>query len=332
MNDDAVLITGGAGYIGSHVCKALHAIHRPLVIIDNLSSGHKWALPKSASFYECEISDTERVSKIIKNHRVTSVIHMAASVDVNESVVNPIKYYNNNVANAIQFLKACVESQVQNFVFSSTAAVYGIPKQLPVAESAELNPESPYGHSKMIFENILTQVAGKYGMTYGILRYFNVAGAALDGSLGQVSQNATHLIKVACETACGLRPSMKVFGSDYATRDGTAERDFIHVEDLADVHLKLLDYLQAHQKSDVFNCGYGKGFTVREIVETIKKVSKHNFVVETALRREGDVESVVADVQKLSSVLSWTPKYNDILTICRTAYLWELSRKNNLQS
>ena len=332
MDKPSVLVTGGAGYIGSQVCKMLAEQNQSVVVIDNLSTGHTWTLPKAAIFYNCNIADTAQVLEILSRHQLKSVIHMAASVDVNESMQNPIKYFQNNVTNALHFLDACVRAQVKNFVFSSTAAVYGNPKQSPVDELAPLCPESPYGASKKIMEDILQSVAKSSGMSFAILRYFNVAGAALDGTLGQVTENATHLIKVASETAAGLRPSMKIFGSDYATRDGTAERDFIHIEDLAEIHLLMLRHLHAGSHSEIFNCGYGKGFTVKEIVETMQKISKNPFVVEMSERRLGDVEKVIANPQKLNRILQWKPRFNDIETICRTAFEWEVRRKKSLQS
>ena len=323
MQDLTVLVSGGAGYIGSHICKLLAEHKYKIIVIDDLSAGHEWAISKSAIFYKLDIGDSAEILKVLLRHNVKNVIHLAAFLDVNESVKYPLKYFQNNVIKSFGFLDACLQAKVENFVFSSTAAVYGNPKCIPVNEDAQLNPQSPYGFSKKIMEEMLQNVAKSHSLKFAILRYFNVAGAALNGLLGQVNPNATHLIKIASETACGKRAMMKVFGNDYATRDGTAERDYIHVEDLADIHWLALCNLINGGESDIFNCGYGKGHTVQEIIETMKKVSNTNFNVDISPRRLGDVECVVANSKKLQEKLGWKPRCDDIQLICKTAFDWE---------
>ncbi len=321
-----ILITGGAGYIGSHIGKALAENNQPLVVVDDLSTGFVKALPPGIAFYQENIGNVAKMRQILQDHQIESVIHMAASIAVDESIADPLKYYENNVAHSVALLKACLGAGVRHFVFSSTAAVYGTPERLPVTEATPLKPESPYGAAKAMAERILADAAHNQSLRYVILRYFNVAGAALDGTLGQYAADSSHLIRVACETACGKRDVMSINGDDYPTQDGTAERDFIHIADLVDIHLSALHYLQNGGASEIFNCGYGKGYTVREIIETVKKISGVDFKTKIAARRAGDIARIYTDPAKIKNVLGWTPRYDDIELICKTAFLWEKQR------
>ena len=320
-----VLVTGGAGYIGSHTSLQLIEAGNQVVVLDNLYSGHEWAIAKGANFVRGEIHDQELVSNIIKTHNIDSVIHFAGYVVVPESVKDPAKYYQNNVVGSLNLIDCCVKNQVNQLIFSSSAAVYGIPDQCPVVEQSLLNPINPYGTTKLITEWNLRDFAeaNKDQFRFVALRYFNVAGAHMGGLIGQATPQATHLIKVACEVAWGLKPSLFVFGTDYDTADGTCIRDYIHVDDLAAAHIDALSYLNGGNQSNIFNCGYGEGFSVNQVVECLKQVSKVDFDVQYAPRRDGDPPELVADNTKIMQQLNWKPKYNDLQTICRSAYEWE---------
>lgn len=320
-----LLITGGAGYIGSHLVKQLGDFtNYDIFVLDNLSTGFKESV-LYGKFVKGDLSDWDFIKKLLDKEQFDSVVHFGASLIVPESVTNPLKYYLNNTANSAHLIKCALESGVKYFIFSSTAASYGEPpKQLiPINEDAPLNPINPYGRSKLMTEYILKDAAeANKNLKYVILRYFNVAGADIDGRIGQSTKNATHLIKVAAETACGKREKMLVFGQDYDTKDGTCIRDYIHVEDLANAHILALDYLK-NNESDTFNCGYGKGYSVTEVINTMKKITGIDFKVDITDRRAGDPAELVADNRKILKKLNFTPKYNNLEIICKTAYEWE---------
>ncbi len=327
-----VLISGGAGYIGSHtVLNFLDAGETP-VIIDNLSTGFDWLVPEGVQLYQEDIGDKDAVTGIMRRHGIETVIHFAGSIIVPESVENPLKYYRNNTVNTQSLLEACVETGVKHFLFSSTAAVYGDPEVIPVPEDAPLAPMSPYGTSKLMTEFMLRDVCAAHDLKYTALRYFNVAGADPKGRSGQATLNATHLIKVASETALGKRDSMSVFGRDYDTSDGTAVRDYIHVSDLATAHRLAVERLRRGGDSAVMNCGYGRGFSVLEVIDAVKKVSGVDFSVVDAPRRAGDSPKVVADSTRARSELQWQPEHDDLEEIVRNALNWEdsLSRRNRM--
>lgn len=318
-----ILVTGGAGYIGSHMVLELLGSGRQVAVIDNLSTGFRWAVANGARLYVGDIADTDLIRKIIADEGVTAIIHFAGSIVVPESVADPLGYYLNNTVKSRGLIQTALESGVHQLIFSSTAAVYGDPGEEPVNENLPLQPMSPYGSSKLMTEIMLRDTANAHDFEYVALRYFNVAGADPKGRSGQSTPNATHLIKVACETALGKRDSMKIFGTDYPTADGTCIRDYIHVSDLAKAHLKALEYLENGGKSDVFNCGYSHGFSVREVVGAVKTASGVDFnVVETA-RRPGDPSAIVAASSKIRDRLGWQPELDDLNGIVASALAWE---------
>jgi UDP-glucose 4-epimerase len=328
----SVLITGGAGYIGSHMAHHLLGAGEKIVVLDNLSTGVEKNLPKNAPLVRGDIADAALVAKILREHKVDSVIHFAGSVVVPESVEKPLDYYANNTSGARSLIEACVRHGVPHFIFSSTAAVYGTPEVLPVSEESPTAPESPYGRSKLMTEWILQDTAAAHAIKFGILRYFNVAGADPDGRTGQSTPRATHLIKRACQVATGQVPHLTIFGTDYDTPDGTGVRDYIHVSDLVDIHQCVLTYLRKGGDSLLINCGYGRGFSVRQVAATVERVSGQTLKVEEAPRRPGDMGSVVANTGKLSKILGWKPKYGDLDTIVTTALNWERRLKNELDA
>lgn len=320
----SILITGGAGYVGSHVLKQLGAVTDcPITIVDNLSTGHKEAV-LYGDFINLDLADIQRLEEVIKNGNFDTVIHFAASIIMHESVKNPLKYYLNNTVNTINLINLCIKYKVKNFVYSSTAAVYGEISQNPVKEDDPLNPINPYGLSKLMSEKVLIDAGKAYtDFKYVILRYFNVAGADIGNRIGQSIPDATSLIKVAAETAAGKREKVYIFGDDYNTPDKTAIRDYIHVEDLADAHIKALGYLKDNP-SEIFNCGYGSGYSVKEVLNTMRKISGIDFKSEIVHKREGDPAFVIADSTKIKNEMAWIPKYNNIEIICKTAYAWEI--------
>jgi len=319
-----VLVTGGAGYIGSHMVWALIESGEDVVVIDRLSTGFRWAVAPDATFYEGDIGDRLMLDHIFKSHSIDSIIHFAGSVVVPDSMADPLSYYENNTLKSHTLVAAAVDSQIPHFVFSSTAAVYGpFDTSEPVLETAQLCPVSPYGHSKLMTEIMLRDTASATSLTYTALRYFNVAGADPKGRVGQSTVGATHLIKVACETALGKRPEMNVYGTDYPTPDGTCVRDYIHVSDLTAAHLKALQRMRAGGGSLVANCGYGVGFSVMDVIGCVKRASGSDFPVNRVDRRPGDAASIVANSAIANNVLEWVPQYNNLDFIVQTALQWE---------
>ena len=317
-----VLVTGGAGYIGSHVVRQLDEAGHDIVVFDNLSTGYPWAVT-AGELVVGDPADEAAVEDLFAQHRFEAVLHFAANIVVPESVANPLKYYGNNTRNTLNLLKAVEKHRVPSMVFSSTAAVYGMPEQTVLTEDLPLAPINPYGASKMMSERMIMDLAAASGLNYVILRYFNVAGANPEGRLGQATPEATHLIKVACECVTGQREGMSVFGTDYDTRDGTCVRDYIHVEDLAKAHVMALDYMAAGGQSEVLNCGYGRGFTVREVIDVVKRQSGVDFPVTETGRRAGDPAALMADNSRIRQILGWAPDYDDLDTIVGTALAWE---------
>lgn len=318
-----ILITGGAGYIGSHTAQVFIDNGYNVTIVDDLSTGFIEAIPSNAKFVKADIHDIALMTHIMKEDQIDALIHFAAKIIVPESISKPLEYYNNNTVGVLQVLHACRSANVQKIVFSSTAAVYGNASDNLINEGFPIHAINPYGHSKYFSECIIKDSDTAYGIHNVILRYFNVAGAATKGNNGQRSKVASHLIKLASEAALGVRSHLNITGTDYKTPDGTGIRDYIHVEDLAEIHLLAFQYLDAGGTSDTFNCGYGKGYSVREVVNTMKKISGMDFPVIDAPRRPGDAAYLVADNKKIRSILKWSPKRGDLELICKTAFEWE---------
>jgi UDP-glucose 4-epimerase len=318
-----VLVTGGAGYIGSHMVRALVDAGESVVVVDNLSTGFSALLPEGVPLFIGDAGDENLVEGVIAQHGVESIIHFAGSVVVPESMRDPLGYYRNNTMTTQSLLNAAVKSGVSRFIFSSTAAVYGNPEEVPVPETAPTRPLSPYGMSKLMTEIMLHDVATAHGMSYVVLRYFNVAGADPLGRIGLSTIGATHLLKIAVEAATGQRAKVDVFGGDYPTPDGSCIRDFIHVTDLVEAHRAALSYLRTGGESITLNCGYGRGYSVLETIEAVRRVSMRNFAVSYAPRRPGDIMTMVADTRRIRALLDWTPKYDDLETIAAHALAWE---------
>jgi len=322
-----VLVTGGAGYIGSHVVKLLGEKGYEVLTYDNLSTGHEWAV-LYGDLVKADLADKKRLKEVFEKFKPEAVIHFAAYIVVPESVKKPLKYYRNNVVNTINLLEVMEEVGVNKFIFSSSAAVYGIPEKVPVAEDAPMNPINPYGETKATVERVLRDLSnsGK-NFRYVSLRYFNVAGADPEGKIGFAYPNPTHLIIRAVKTAKGEFERLEIYGTDYPTHDGTCIRDYIHVVDLAQAHIVALEYLLEGGESDVFNCGYGHGYSVREVIDTVRKVTGKDFEVVEAPRREGDPPVLVADSRKIRERLEWEPKYDDLEFIIKTAWEWEIKNR-----
>ncbi len=319
----AVLVTGGAGYIGSHMVHHLLEKSEDVVVLDNLSTGVKGNLPADSEFIEGDAGDEALLSRLFGSRSFDAVIHFAGSVVVPESVARPLEYYRNNTAVSRTLIAACIRHKIENFIFSSTAAVYGSPSVMPVLETAQTDPVSPYGRSKLMTEWVLQDAAKAHGLRYGILRYFNVAGADPKGRTGQSTPRATHLIKRACEVAAGHAEKLTIYGTDYPTPDGTGVRDYIHVSDLVDIHAQALGKLREDGSSLLLNCGYGRGYSVLEVISAVERATGAPLSVERADRRPGDLAMVVADTGKLAELFDWKPKYADLNIIVQTALAWE---------
>ena len=319
----AVLVTGGAGYIGSHVAWALHDAGRRAVVLDDLSAGRRDLVPPDAPFIEGDAGDIGLVARVLRDHGCGAVMHFAGSIVVSESVAKPLLYFRNNTAVTGRLVEACLEAGIERFVYSSTAAVYGQPETVPVGEDAPLRPINPYGRSKLMSEWMLADAAAAHRFECVCLRYFNVAGADAGGRAGQVSPVATHLVKIACEAALGRRQGVEIYGEDYDTPDGTCIRDYVHVTDLADAHLAALAHLEGGGGSLTLNCGYGKGASVRQVLAEVEAAAGHPLSVRGAPRRPGDAVSLVADAGRIRDVLGWRPRHEDLATIVRTALAWE---------
>ncbi|MFN2309386.1 MAG: UDP-glucose 4-epimerase GalE [Gammaproteobacteria bacterium] len=323
MSKHGTLVTGGAGYIGSHVVRQLVGAGETVIVLDNLSTGFKEAVVPGAELVVGDTGDPSLVSGLLEQHRIDSVLHFAAHTIVPESVADPLKYYGNNTCCTRNLLACCQAAGVKHFIFSSTAAVYGIPDGPMATEDTPNAPINPYGTSKLMSEWMLRDLSQATNLRHVALRYFNVAGSSLDGAIGQSTRKATLLIKVACEVAVGRREKLMVFGSDYPTPDGTGVRDYIHVEDLAEAHIKALEYLRKGGASVTLNCGYGHGYSVREVIDAVERVAGHAIRVEEVARRAGDPPSLVASADQARSVLGWTPRLDDLDLIVQTSLAWE---------
>lgn len=319
-----VLVTGGAGYIGSHALLALKDAGWPVAVIDNLTTGFRFAIPEDIPFYEGDIEDADLLSRIFAEQRIGAIMHFAGSIIVPESVENPLKYYHNNTVKSRALIEAAVTGGVRHFIFSSTAATYGIPEASPVTEDSPKRPINPYGMSKLMTETMLADVVSAHDMNFCALRYFNVAGADPEARTGQSTAGATHLIKVAVEAALGKREHVSVFGTDYETADGTGVRDYIHVSDLAEAHVKALEALiDDPARSLTMNCGYGRGFSVLEVLDAVDRVTNMKLDRRLAGRRAGDPASLVSDNRKIKATLAWEPRFDDLSKIVEHALAWE---------
>lgn len=318
----SILVTGGAGYIGSHVVRQLRERQESVVVLDNLSTGFRSAV-LDAPLVVGDTGNPELVARVLREHSIDTVMHFAAHTIVPESVSNPLKYYGNNTCSTRSLLQVCNEANVKHFVFSSTAAVYGIPEGGVAAEDSPTRPINPYGTSKLMSEWMLRDLSAASELRYVVLRYFNVAGSDPGGRIGQSTINGTLLTKVACETAVGKRPHVSIFGTDYPTKDGTGVRDYIHVEDLASAHLKALDYLRTGGESQTLNCGYGHGYSVREVISTVDQLNGTPIKTIESPRRAGDPPSLVARADRIRKVLGWSPKYDNLETIVKSQLAWE---------
>jgi UDP-arabinose 4-epimerase len=320
-----ILVTGGAGYIGSHACKALARAGYEPVVFDNFSTGHRWAV-RWGPLVEGQIADRRLVRRTLEKYHVDAVMHFAANALVGESMEHPYKYLHDNAAHSLQLLEAMRETGVQRIVFSSTCATYGIPQQIPISERSAQAPVNPYGESKLFVERALSWYERSHGLAWVALRYFNAAGADADGEIGEDHEPETHLIPLVIQAALGLRPPVRILGTDYPTPDGTAVRDYIHVEDLVEAHIKALKYLDQGGESMAVNLGTGTGHSVREVIAAVERVSRRSVPVRTAARRAGDPAALLADNRRAGEVLSWKPRYTDLDAIVDTAWTWHASR------
>lgn len=327
-----VLVTGGCGYIGSHAVLALRDRGWPVVVVDNLCTGFRWAIPDEVPFEQADIGDQLAMDAILRRHGIGAILHFAGSVVVPESVENPLKYYRNNTANSRSLIESAVGAGVRHFIFSSTAATYGIPETVPVAEDAPQKPINPYGMSKLMTEIMLADVAAAHPINFCALRYFNVAGADPDGRTGQSTVGATHLLKVAVEAALGRRSHVSIFGTDYDTPDGTGVRDYIHVSDLADAHVLMLDKLVSEPgRSFKLNCGYRNGYSVKQVLDAVDRITNMKIERRIEGRRPGDPDQIIADNRRLLETVSWQPRYNDLDEIVRHALAWERNLPERMQ-
>ncbi|KAM3098421.1 UDP-glucose 4-epimerase GalE [Phormidesmis sp. 146-12] len=322
-----VLVTGGAGYIGSHVVRQLGEAGYDVVVYDNCSTGSASAV-LSGNLINADLADVDRLYKVFATHQFTAVFHFAASLNAPESITNPLDYYTNNTRNTLNLLRCCETFGIDKMIFSSTAAVYGEPDRNPVTEETPTRPINPYGRSKLMSEWLIQDTSKASQLRHVILRYFNVAGAEPRGRIGQMNLEATHLIRAACDAALSRKPGVRIFGTDFPTPDGTGIRDYIHVEDLASAHLSALRYLEAGHESQVLNCGYGQGYSVRQVIDRVKAISGVDFSVIETDRRPGDPACVTACVDRIRQILNWQPRHYHLDTIVRTALYWEIHRDN----
>ena len=323
-----ILVTGGAGYIGSHAVRALIEAGREVVVLDDLSTGFREAVHPDAKFYNIDIHDGEALDKLFQAEDIAGVIHFAAFSQVGESMKKPLKYYDNNLSGTLSLIKAMVRNNVKYIVFSSTAATYGEPERVPILESDRTQPTNCYGETKLAIEKMIKWTGGAHDLHYVALRYFNACGAHPSGEIGEAHDPETHLIPLILQVPLGKREAISVFGDDYPTKDGTCIRDYIHVCDLSDAHILALDYLMKGGESDVFNLGNGEGFTVKEVIETARRVTGHPIPAEICPRRAGDPAQLVASSEKARSILGWKPRYNDLETIIQTAWDWHRNHPN----
>lgn len=324
-----ILVVGGAGYIGSHMIKRFQSTDHQIEVLDNLSTGFV-ENSQNYKLHICDLSNKDEVHKILKNNKYDIIMHFASSINVGESYDHPIKYYENNVINTLNLLECMIDLKILNFIFSSTAAVYGEPESTPIKEEQTLSPVNPYGHTKAVVENILNNYDKAYGLKYISLRYFNACGAHIDGTIGEKHNPETHLIPLILQAASGRRNNFKIYGDDYNTKDGTCVRDYIHVMDIAEAHLLSLEKLFQTQKSEVFNIGNKQGYSVREIINVAEELTKIQIPYEISLRRKGDPAELIADNKKIIEKLNWSAKHSDLKTIINTAWEWEkkLSKSN----
>lgn len=328
----AVLVCGGAGYIGSHVVRELLESKIETVVIDSLECGHIESIKDCKNFYKGNIGDKELLSQIFSKHNIDSVMHLCAYIEVGESVKDPAKYYFNNVSNSITLLNSMIKANIKNFIFSSTAAVYGEPENIPLEEDSRKNPTNPYGDSKLALEKILSWYTKAYNFNYVALRYFNASGAHPNGDIGEDHHPESHLIPLILQVPLGKRESIKIFGNDYPTPDGTCLRDYIHVCDLALAHIEAMKYLKSGGKSLSCNLGNGNGFSVKEVIDIARKVTGHSIPAETVPRREGDSSELIASSELAKKVLGWTPKTTSLETIIETAWKWHKNHPNGYSS
>jgi UDP-glucose 4-epimerase len=327
-----ILVTGGAGYIGSHMARMLVARKHAVVILDSMEYGHREAVPREATLTPGNVNDPKLLAKIFSDHKIDGVIHFAGYISVAESVADPRKYMQNNVISPIALLEAMKKAAVNAIIFSSTAAVYGNPQKVPIPEDHPKNPVSPYGLSKWCFEELLQVYDRSFGVRSASLRYFNAAGASLDGKFGEAHDPETHLIPLACEAALGKRAEILLYGTDYKTKDGTAMRDYIHVEDLCESHLLVLEALLGGHASGAYNVGTGVGKSVREVLAQVERASGRKLPIRQAARRAGDAQELVADSSKLTAEFGWKPKHSDLKTVVETAWKWHSKHQNGYRS
>ena len=322
-----ILVVGGAGYIGSHMIKRFQSTEHQIEVLDNLSTGFE-ENSQDYKFHLCDLSNKNQVHKILKENKYEMIMHFASSINVGESYDHPIKYYENNVTNTLNLLECMIDLKILNFIFSSTAAVYGEPKSIPIKEEQNLTPINPYGKTKSVVENILSDYDKSYGLKYISLRYFNACGAHIDGTIGERHNPETHLIPLILQTASGRRNNFKIYGDDYKTKDGTCVRDYIHVMDIAEAHLLSLEKLIQTQISDIYNIGNKKGYSVREIIDMVEEITQTKIPYKISEKRKGDPAELIADNSKITEKLNWRAKYSDLNTIINTAWEWEKTLSN----